>query len=599
MDMQIGIEPRLRVISHKRNGKVTKLERRSLKSPRPEDLAGFELEKDLQDQQDEEAEVEESSESEADSLGEPKIPLDTVDIENIPVNTPSENSPDEPLDKLRGFVKYHRQKVTYRPPEQRVKDWEEVTDYAGVRSNIRKQAARCMDCGVPFCQSSTGCPLGNIIPKWNDYVFKKNWRQALQQLLQTNNFPEFTGRVCPAPCESACCLAITSPPVTIKNIECAIIDYAFLQGWMQPEKPTMCTGKRIAIIGSGPAGMAAAAQLNKVGHAVIVYERKNRVGGLLRYGIPTMKLDKFVVDRRVKLMEAEGVRFLTNTEIGKHVSADFLLKENDAIVVCTGATIPRDLPVENRDAKGVCFAMDFLEKSQMRRAGDNVPWDGLDAKDKRVIILGGGDTATDCLGTCLRLGAKSICTFEILPQPPDERKPDNPWPEWPMTFRVDYGHEEFRKLAGADPRNYCVSTKRFIAEENASGVKVVTGLEAVEIEWEKDGNGVWRMKDKEDTRKIYPCDLCILAMGFSGPEKTVIEQLELKTDVRSNISTDSDRYNTSAAKIFAAGDCRRGQSLIVWAIHEGRQAARQVDHYLMGKTTLAGPGGCVLAPLNQ
>uniref|UniRef100_A0A0N5A8L5 glutamate synthase (NADH) n=1 Tax=Syphacia muris TaxID=451379 RepID=A0A0N5A8L5_9BILA len=613
MDKQITVEKHVKVVSRRRSVKASrevqsdfnlpqihKIEKVVPKSPRPEDSAGFELEKDLQDDRDEEDEEdEESSESEANSEEENLKPTaNEVDIENIPISTPSENGPEEPLDKLRGFVKYHRLKVTYRPPEQRIKDWHEVTDYAAVRSSIRKQAARCMDCGVPFCQSSSGCPLGNIIPKWNDYVFKQNWRQALQQLLQTNNFPEFTGRVCPAPCEGACCLAITSPAVTIKNIECAIIDYAFLQGWMEPKKPTVSTGKRIAIIGSGPAGMAAASQLNKVGHTVVVYERKNRVGGLLRYGIPTMKLDKFVVDRRVKLMEAEGIRFLTNTEIGKHVFAEFLLKENDAVLICTGSTIPRDLPVENRNAKGICFAMEFLERSQMRRAGDNVSWDGLDAKDKRVIILGGGDTATDCLGTCIRLGAKSICTFEILPHPPSERKSDNPWPEWPVIFRVDYGHEEFRKLTGNDPRKYSVCTKRFIAEEVSGGGKVLTGLEAVEVTWKKNENGDWKMEEIEGTETVYPCDLCIIAMGFVGPEKTIVEQLGLKLDNRSNILTDANRYNTSVAKVFAAGDCRRGQSLVVWAIHEGRQAARQVDHYLMGRTTLAGPGGCVLAPIS-
>ena len=321
------------------------------------------------------------------------------DIENLVNHIKS----DEKLDKLRGFVKYRRQKIVYRPAEDRVKDWDEVVDYEAVRSNIREQAARCMDCGIPFCQGNTGCPLGNIIPKWNDYVFKKNWRQALEQLLQTNNFPEFTGRVCPAPCEGACCLGINSPPVTIKGIECAIIDYAFLQNWITPQKPATQTGKRIAVIGSGPSGLACAAQLNKAGHAVVVYERKNRVGGLLRYGIPQMKLDKYVVDRRVHLMADEGIRFITNTEIGKHVPADLLLRENDAIVVCTGSTTPRDLKIDNRDAKGICFAMEFLEKSQRLRAGDDISWEGLDAAGKKVIILGGGDTATDCIGTSLRL----------------------------------------------------------------------------------------------------------------------------------------------------------------------------------------------------
>ncbi|VDK48783.1 unnamed protein product [Anisakis simplex] len=556
--------------------------RKFSKSARPEDYAGFEQEEDIQDAADDEERYEDEDEEKSDvgeSDSDQEAPsvrtaattnasaavqphlqsfqksIETIDIENIPPFNQQKKQSDEPLDKLRGFVKYRRQMKVYRPAEKRIKDWGEVTDYEAVRSNIREQAARCMDCGVPFCQGNTGCPLGNIIPKWNDYVFKKNWRQALEMLLQTNNFPEFTGRVCPAPCEGACCLAISSPAVTIKSIECAIIDYAFLQGWMEPQKPT--------------------------------------------YGIPTMKLDKFIVDRRVKLMEAEGVKFLTNTEIGKDVPANFLLKDNDAILVCTGSTAARDLPIENRDAKGICFAMEFLERSQRRRCGDDISWDGLDAKDKRVIILGGGDTATDCIGTCIRLGAKSIRAFEIMPQPPKERSETNPWPEWPTIFRVDYGHEECQKINGKDPRTYAISTKNFIAAENSAGIKVLTGLVTVEVEWQKDEGGKWKMIEIEGTQTTHPCDLCILAMGFVGPEKTAIEQLAIKTDQRSNIMTGEHRYSTSVAKVFAAGDCRRGQSLIVWAIHEGRQAARQVDHYLMGKTLLAGPGGVVLAPIYQ
>ncbi|PIO70059.1 hypothetical protein TELCIR_08101 [Teladorsagia circumcincta] len=389
MDMQIA--PTLihkKKLMAKKKLSVAQRKRRSSKNPRPQDVAGFEDEEDLQDANEEIEEDETKSDNDEELLLSDDDEFlqhndflrdvkSGMDIENITV-PPHLKKDDEPLDKLRGFVKYNRQRRMYRSPEERVKDWDEVYDFGAVRSNIRQQAARCMDCGVPFCQGHTGCPLGNIIPKWNDYVFKKNWRQALEQLLQTNNFPEFTGR-------GACCLAISSPAVTIKSIECAIIDYAFMQGWIHVRPPLENTGKRIAIIGSGPAGMAAAAQLVKVGHTVVVYERKNRVGGLLRYGIPSMKLDKYIVDRRVKLLEEEGVRFLTNTEIGKHVPADFLLKVN------------------GRDAKGICFAMEFLEKSQRRRAGDDVPWEGLDAAGKRVIILGGGDTATDCIATSNRL----------------------------------------------------------------------------------------------------------------------------------------------------------------------------------------------------
>lgn len=570
---------------------------------RETDFAGFEAVEDLQEMNAnrEDEELEHLSDLESDGDLEGNDAKDSAshkgrigDIENIVAA--ALKSAEEELDKTRGFVKYLRQKVIYRPAEQRIKDWDEVVDYQTVRSNIREQAARCMDCGIPFCQGNTGCPLGNIIPKWNDYVFKNNWRQALEQLLQTNNFPEFTGRVCPAPCEGACCVGISSPPVTIKNIECAIIDYAFLKNWIEPQKPPARTGKKIAIIGSGPSGLAAAAQLNKVGHAVVVYERKNRIGGLLRYGIPQMKLDKVIVDRRVKLMEDEGVRFISNTEIGKHVPADLLLKENDAIIVCTGSTTPRDIRIPNRDAKGICFAMEFLEKSQRKRAGDEVSWEGLDPAGKRVIILGGGDTATDCLGTSLRLNAKSIEAFEILPKPPEMRKDDNPWPQWPLIFRIDYGHEESKTRCGKDPRTYAISTKEFLAEENSMGVKVLTGLKTVQIEWAKDENGAWKMLELPGTDKIYECDLCILAMGFVGPEKTVIEQLKLESDFRQNIKTPEEKFNTNSNRVFAAGDCRRGQSLVVWAIHEGRQAARQVDHFLMGKTTLAGLGGIVMAP---
>ncbi|ETN80283.1 hypothetical protein NECAME_02415 [Necator americanus] len=590
--------------------KVAQRKRRSSKNPRPQDMAGFENEEDLQDAIEDNDEDETKSDNDEELLSDDEtlqsndflrnINNRLLDIENIVV-PPHLKKNDEPLDKLHGFMKYNRQKKIYRAPEERLQDWDEVYDF---EASLRgcKRNYRCMDCGVPFCQGNTGCPLGNIIPKWNDYVFKKNWRQALEQLLQTNNFPEFTGRVCPAPCEGACCLAISSPAVTIKSIECAIIDYAFMQGWIRAHPPTENTGKRIAIIGSGPAGdfrigMAAAAQLIKVGHTVVVYERKNRVGGLLRYGIPTMKLDKFIVDRRVKLLEDEGVRFLTNTEIGKHVPADFLLKDNDAIIVCTGSTTPRDLPVSGRDAKGVCFAMEFLEKSQRRLAGDNVPWEGLDPSGKRVVILGGGDTATDCIATSNRLGAKSVRAFEILPKPAESRMPNNPWPEWPLIFRVDYGHEEAKYKDGKDPRTYSISTKEFIAAENSAGVKVLTGLQIVEVEWEKDEKGAWKLIEKPDTIQVVECDLCILAMGFVGPEKAVIEQLGLKMDPRSNILTSKDKYDSEVAKVFAAGDCRRGQSLVVWAIHEGRQAARQVDKYLMGKTTLAGPGGIVTAPM--
>uniref|UniRef100_A0A1I7SQC1 glutamate synthase (NADH) n=1 Tax=Bursaphelenchus xylophilus TaxID=6326 RepID=A0A1I7SQC1_BURXY len=579
----------LEIIQHRR--------RKYSKSMQTQDFAGFEGTVDLQeaDAENEDLELDNQSDEDSASSIENEKPMNNPsdDIENI-INIIKNN--EENLDKTRGFVKYQRQKKVYRNPEERLKDWNEVTDYQAIRSNIREQAARCMDCGIPFCQGNTGCPLGNIIPKWNDYVFKKNWRQALEQLLQTNNFPEFTGRVCPAPCEGACCVGINAPAVTIKNIECAIIDYAFLQKWITPQVPPARTGKRVAVIGSGPSGLAAAAQLNKVGHAVVVYERKNRVGGLLRYGIPQMKLDKYILERRVKLMEDEGIRFITNAEIGKDVPAHMLLKENDAIVVCTGSTTARDLKIPGREAKGIHFAIEYLQRSQQIRAGDDIPWDGLNAEGKRVIVLGGGDTATDCIGTSLRLKAKSVKAFEILPRPPDERKPENPWPQWPLIFRVDYGHDEAKTLTGEDPRIYGISTKEFITKENDKGETVLAGLKTIRIEWEKLENGQWKMNEVPNSEEIFEADMVILAMGFVGPEKAVIEQLKLEPDARSNIKTPQDKYNTNTAKVFAAGDCRRGQSLVVWAIHEGRQAARQVDHYLMGKTNLAGPGGIVLGP---
>uniref|UniRef100_A0A183ISR9 Glutamate synthase n=1 Tax=Soboliphyme baturini TaxID=241478 RepID=A0A183ISR9_9BILA len=393
-----------------------------------------------------------------DSLVSP-FSLADVDIENLVPNKLLHRHTENALDKTRGFIKYPRHKVNYRKPDVRLNDFDEVYNFPEIRGSLKMQAARCMDCGVPFCQGNTGCPLGNIIPRWNDLVFKNNWREALIQLLQTNNFPEFTGRVCPAPCEAACCLAISEDPVTIKNIECSIIEYAFEKDYIKPEPPAFRTGKRIAVVGSGPAGLAAAAQLNKVGHTVLVYERNNRVGGLLQYGIPSMKLSKKVIGRRVTLMEQEGVRFVTDVEVGKDISAKLLMQENDAVLLAIGSTRPRDLPIPGRELKGIHFAMEFLETFQKFQGGYYKEFDEVSAKDRAVVIVGGGDTATDCLSTALRQGAKSVLMFEILPLPPQQRSEQNPWPEWPVVFRIDYGHDEFKTLYKKDPRVFATSAK--------------------------------------------------------------------------------------------------------------------------------------------
>ncbi|XP_035214199.1 putative glutamate synthase [NADPH] [Stegodyphus dumicola] len=527
------------------------------------------------------------------------------------------------LDKVRGFMKYQRMTNPYREPSERLHDWNEIYNFKGVRKTIKVQAARCsvisatqchlktvdifqimllysfvlastvqkicMECGVPFCQSSHGCPLGNIIPKWNDLVFKDDWREALNQLLQTNNFPEFTGRVCPAPCEGACVLGINEPPVNIKHIECAIIDNAFDKGWMIPQVPAVRTGKKIAIIGSGPSGLAAAAQLNKAGHTVHVYERNDRVGGLLEYGIPTMKLSKEVVKRRVDLLTAEGITFHTNVNVGKDISAKSLLEENDALLLTVGATWPRDLPIPGRELNGIHFAMNFLETWQKHQLGNKIDYSKVNAKDKDVIIIGGGDTGCDCIATSLRQGAKSIVTFEILPEPPERRAVDNPWPQWPKVFRVDYGHQEVKVKFGDDPRNFCILSEKFLDDGNGN----VSGISTIKVEWKKDKSGNWVMEKIPGSEKVFKADLVMLAMGFLGPEQYLLSDIGVQQDPRKNIATPNGNYHTSIPKVYAAGDCRRGQSLVVHAISEGRQAARQIDADLMKCSSLAGPGGVI------
>ncbi|MCA9035468.1 MAG: glutamate synthase subunit beta [Planctomycetaceae bacterium] len=498
------------------------------------------------------------------------------------------------MGKPTGFKEFARQTPTDREPLLRILDWNEFHNHMD-EPELRKQGARCMDCGVPFCHTgemmanmASGCPINNLIPEWNDLVYNGRWRDALDRLHKTNNFPEFTGRVCPAPCEGSCCLGVNEPPVTIKNIECAIVDHGFEHGWIVPEPPAARTGKKIAVVGSGPAGLACAAQLNKAGHLVTVFERDDRVGGLLMYGIPNMKLDKKdIVERRVKLLEQEGITFVTNTEIGRDVPGDKLKSEFDAVVLCTGSTRPRDLPSPGRELKGIHFAMDFLRPNTRSLLDSNLA-DGnhINAKDKHVVVIGGGDTGNDCLGTSLRHGCKSIVNFEIVEQPPLQRSSNNPWPQWPRVFRVDYGHEEAAAKFGRDPREFCVQTLEFIGDENGN----VKAVKTCEVDWQKITEGGAPFTPIPGSEKEYPADLVFLALGFLGPEHPAAQQLGI--DIREGrggmswFTAEHEKYTTNVSNVFVAGDCRRGQSLVVWAINEGRGAAREVDRYLMGTTDL-------------
>jgi len=495
------------------------------------------------------------------------------------------------MGKPTGFLEVERKTISESDPKERITHWGEFKVYPE-EDQLKGQGSRCMDCGTPFCHTghlvagmASGCPINNLIPEFNDLVYRGRWEEALQRLHKTNNFPEFTGRVCPAPCEGSCVLGVIEPPVAIKNIECSIIDRGWAEGWVTPEPPKQRTGKTAAVVGSGPAGLACADQLNQAGHTVTVYERADRVGGLLMYGIPNMKLDKQkVVQRRVDLMAAEGVSFKTSCEIGKDVTAEQLQKDFDAVVYCIGATKPRDLPIPGREFNGVHFAMDFLTVNTKHIL--DTEFDGsipeLNAKNKDVVVIGGGDTGTDCVGTSIRQGAKSVVQLEILPRPPDERQEDNPWPEWPKIYRMDYGQEEAAALQGEDPRQYLVMTERFLED----GEGKLTGLELVDIEWGKDDQGRFVPQKKEDSRRTIPAQLVTLAMGFLGPEELAFEKIGLDTDPRSNIKADHGQFTTSVEGVFAAGDCRRGQSLVVWAINEGRGAAREVDQFLMGSTQL-------------
>jgi glutamate synthase (NADPH) small chain len=474
------------------------------------------------------------------------------------------------MGKITGFLEFEREKVHKQPVEERLKHWREFEEQPP-EAVLRTQGARCMDCGIPFCHK--GCPLGNIIPDWNDLVYRGRWREAIERLHSTNNFPEFTGRICPAPCEEACVLNINDDPVTIKNIEKNIIDHAFAAGWVTPQVPDRRTGKKVAVVGSGPAGLACAQQLARAGHAVTLFERDDRVGGLLRYGIPDFKMEKSLIDRRMEQMAAEGVTFRTGVRVGVEVDADELRRDFHAIVLSTGATRPRDLPVPGRELRGIHFAMEFLPQQNKVVAGDSITGQ-IHARDCRVVILGGGDTGSDCLGTSNRHGATSVHQFELLPQPPADR-PQLGWPNWPMILRTSSSHEE------GVTRDWSINTQRFSGDEHGN----VKKLHGVRLDWVQD-NGRPVMKEIPGSEFELDCDLVLLALGFLGPEsETIVAQLGCELTERGNLKAGPD-YQTTVPGVFACGDARRGQSLVVWAIWEGREAARGVDAYLMGETFL-------------
>jgi glutamate synthase (NADPH/NADH) small chain len=493
------------------------------------------------------------------------------------------------MGKPTGFMEFERELPPERSPLERLNDWQEFHDHFS-ESKLQQQGGRCMDCGIPFCHTGTlisgmasGCPINNLIPEWNDLVYRGLWKEALERLHKTNNFPEFTGRVCPAPCEGSCVLGINELPVTIKTLESEIIDNGFVQGWVTAEPPEKRTGKKVAVVGSGPAGLACAAQLNRAGHRVTVYERADRIGGLLMYGIPNMKLDKAIVQRRVDLMAEEGVKFVTNAAVGVDVPAKKLREAFDAVVLCCGATKPRDLPIPGRDLKGIHFAMEFLH-ANTKSLLDSGHKDGnyISAKEKHVIVVGGGDTGTDCVGTAMRHKCKSLTQLEILPRPPDTRQPDNPWPEWPKVYKLDYGQEEAKARFGDDPRIYLTTGEKFVGDEKGH----VKEMHIYDVEWAKDEKGAFIPRRVPGTERVVPADLVLLAMGFLGPEEAILAELGVERDPRSNAKAEHGKFATNVPGIFAAGDCRRGQSLVVWAINEGRGAARECDRFLMGATNL-------------
>lgn len=479
------------------------------------------------------------------------------------------------MGKPTGFKEFNRELPKTRDPKERINDYQEL--YLEFNEEkTQQQAARCMDCGIPFCHN--GCPLGNNIPEFNDAVYDGNWKLAIEILGSTNNFPEFTGRICPAPCEASCVLGINKPPVTIEHIEKAIAEKAFELGYIKPQPPKKRTGKKVAVIGSGPAGMAAAAQLNKAGHWVTLFEKDNRIGGLLRYGIPDFKLEKWVIDRRIEVMEAEGVKFKTNTHIGKDVTAEELQHEFDAVLFCTGAGVPRDLPIPGRDLKGIHFAMEFLTQQNKRISGDTYgETHDILATDKNVLVIGGGDTGSDCVGTSNRHRAKSVTQIELMPKPPADRTEKDPWPLWPMILRTSSSHEE------GCSRDWGVLTKEFVGDEEGN----LKAMKLARIEWKVNEQGKPYFEEIPGSEHEIPCELALLAIGFLHTEpKGIVQELGLKLDTRGNIEANEGNYQTNVPNVFAAGDARRGQSLVVWAISEGREAARSVDQYLMGYSEL-------------
>ena len=477
------------------------------------------------------------------------------------------------MGKATGFLELDRQVESYRDVGVRINDYDEIFSGTHNLDQLQEQGSRCMDCGVPFCQSSTGCPIDNLIPEWNDLVYNNEWQEALERLEKTNNFPEFTGRVCPAPCEGSCVLGLNNPAVTIKNIELAIVDKGFEEGWIKVREVESRSGKKVAIVGSGPAGLAAADDLNQMGHSVQVFERSDRIGGLLMYGIPNMKLGKDIVDRRIQLLKQEGIQFITNTDVGKDISTRELQEKFDALIFTTGATQARDLPAENRDAIGIYPAMEYLTSNTKSLLDNGYPDESeLSAKGKNVIVIGGGDTGTDCIGTSLRQGAKSIINFELMSRPPENRSENNPWPEWPVIYRVDYGHEESSEVFGEDPRHYQLLTKSFIKDSDG----YVKGIRTINVDF---NNG--KLLEIEGTEKIWDAELVLLSMGFVSPEHYLSEDADIDLDQRGNYQAIHGDYSTSKEGIFSAGDCRRGQSLVVWAINEGRGVAKSTNNFLL------------------